>query len=105
MTNTSDHTQWQVKETKTINTSGFGFSVTAMPRFILFGEEVNLPVKGEEVIRITEIRNMNIRERIKLLNNEKELSELYSEFADEDMDLANIGNDHYISMIEEEENY
>ncbi len=48
MTYTSDRTQWQVKETKSINTSVFGFSVTAMPGFILIGEEVNLTGNGRK---------------------------------------------------------
>ncbi len=103
MTYTSDRTQWHVKEAKSINTSAFGFSLTAMPGFILIAKDVPLLVEEERFSQVIEKRNLTNRERIKLLNNEMELLELYSEFANEDFQLANIGNNHYISMIEDEE--
>ena len=95
---------WRAVEAESLRSYFEELSVTSMPVYILIGTEEALNIVDTLKQRITN-KEMQIEvDKDLILDNTSALIALYSEFHDEEQELANMGVEHYIKIIEFEEN-
>ena len=95
---------WRAVKTESVHSYYKELSVTSMPMYIVIGVEEVLKIIDRPTQRVAEQDIPSEVNEDLLLDNTTALIALYSEFTDEEQELANIGIEHYAKIIELEEN-